>query len=287
MKSIKGSLLVIISAISFGLMPVFAKIAYENGSNNYTVLALRFIFSSIVLLIYMSVKKVSMKISIKEFKYILLITVFGYVVCSLSYFTSFEYITVGLSTMLLYTHPALVVIFSAIIYKDKLNIKKIASIGITTLGIYLLVDFRGAEFDLYGIVLATISSVTYCIYIIGLGTETLKKVNSMVITFYVCLVSAIVVSSFGLMNNQIIWSQNIITISCSFFLAIISTLVAMLTFIEGAKIVGSSKAAIISTFEPVVSLVLAIILFNEVITTSLAIGSTLIIISIIIYSTNS
>lgn len=156
-----------------------------------------------------------MKVSRKEFKYILLITVFGYVVCSLSYFTSFEYITVGLSTMLLYTHPALVVIFVAIIYKEKLSIKKIASISITTLGIYLLVDFKGTEFSLYGIVLA------------------------------------------------------------------------MLTFVEGAKIVGSPRAAIISTFEPVFSLVLAVILFNEAVTASLVVGSTLIIISIIIYSANN
>lgn len=57
MKNLKGILLVIISAISFGLMPVFAKVAYENGSNNYTVLALRFIFSSIILFIYMKLKK--------------------------------------------------------------------------------------------------------------------------------------------------------------------------------------------------------------------------------------
>lgn len=189
--------------------------------------------------------------------------------------------------MLLYTHPALVVIFVAIIYKDKLSIKKIASIIITTLGIYLLVDFRGSEFSLYGIVLAMISSRAYCIYIIGLGTKTLKKVNSMAITFYVCLVSAIIISLFGLIKGQIVWSQNITAISCSVFLAIISTLVAMLTFVEGAKIVGSAKAAIISTFEPVFSLVLAIILFNEAITASLAVGSILIIISIIIYSTNS
>ena len=287
MKNIKGSLLVIISAISFGLMPVFAKIAYENGSNNYTVLALRFIFSSLVLFVYMKIKKVSMKISKSEFKCIFLITIFGYIVCSLSYFTSFEYITVGLSTMILYTHPALVVIFSALIYRDKLSIKKVASILITTLGIYLLVDFKGSEFNLYGISLAIISSVTYCIYIIGLGSKALKNVNSMVITFYVCILSSIVVSSFGMINDQIIWSQNIITISCSVLLAMISTLLAMLTFVQGAKLVGASRAAIISTFEPIVSLVLAIILFNEVITISLVIGSTLIMISIMIYSNNT
>jgi drug/metabolite transporter (DMT)-like permease len=54
----------------------------------------------------------------------------------------------------------------------------------------------------------------------------------------------------------------------------------MVTFKSGLKYISASTAAIISTFEPITSLVLGVIVFKEIITLNHFIGSLLIISSV-------
>lgn len=282
MEKTKGIILILISGFCFGFMPVFGKIAYANGSNNYTVLAYRFIFAAIMLFIYLKAKRVSLKVSRSQFIQICIFTVLGYVTCSVTYFASFNHITVGLATMLLFTHPALVVVFDFIIYKEKLYSSKIISICLTSLGLFFLVDIGGSSFNLLGVILAILSSVSYAVYILGISNKEMKKVDSFVLTFYVCLLSSIVVLIISIFNGKFIYNQNFISLGVTFLLALISTLIAMLTFVQGTKIIGPSNAAIFSTVEPIVSLIFGVILFKEILTIKLIIGSMLVISSILI-----
>jgi len=282
MDKTKGTLLVILSALCFAFMPIFGKMAYAYGANSFTVLSYRFICASILLFIYLRVKKISMKISLTQVGYILCLSLVGYVMCSLTYFMSFNYINVGLSAMLLFTHPALVVVLSYFIYKEEMYIEKIISVVLTLIGIYLLGDIGGGNINLKGVGLGVIASIAYSIYILGVNGKPLKELNSFVVTFYICSFSAIFITIWGGLTNKMIWVQNYKSMTFIVLLALISTVVAMLSYVQGIKLIGPSKAAIFSTVEPVLAFIMGVILFKEGITLRLIIGCCLIVSSMLL-----
>ena len=58
MGHLLGVFLIVVSAVSFGAMPIFACLAYDAGANPITVLFLRFIIASIIMAIVMAVQRI-------------------------------------------------------------------------------------------------------------------------------------------------------------------------------------------------------------------------------------
>ena len=65
-------------------------------------------------------------------------------------------------------------------------------------------------------------------------------------------------------------------------IAVVSTVAALMLFLKGVKIIGSTNAAVFSALEPIVSLVLGVIILDEVISVKIIIGTILVIASMII-----
>ena len=67
MDNYKGILYAILSSLAYAIMPIFAKVAYDSGSNSTSALIFRFLIAGVVLLIYLKIKKINLKISFKQF----------------------------------------------------------------------------------------------------------------------------------------------------------------------------------------------------------------------------
>jgi len=281
-RSIKGIFYIILSAISFGIMPILAKIAYIYGSNSVSVLFFRFAFASIMLLSYIKYKNLSLKLNKKQIILILIFGLIGYTGCSIIIFTSYNYISVGLATMILYIHPAIVVILAALFCNENITIRKIVSLIMTLVGLVILVDIKGYHLNLFGILLAFISAICYSIYVVGISNKEFEKLNSYVMTFYFSILSAIAMFILGLVSNNLNIRMSLVSLICILLLAFISTIIALMTFLDGVKLIGPSNATILSTLEPVVSLVLGVIILKEVITFKIIIGSVLILSAVIV-----
>lgn len=65
-------------------------------------------------------------------------------------------------------------------------------------------------------------------------------------------------------------------------ISFISTVIALMAFLKGVKIIGASNAAVLSTLEPIVSIVLGVIILKEKITPIIILGSILILVSVVI-----
>lgn len=57
MKKIYGIIFTVVSSAAFGVMPIFAKIAYSGGANVLTVVFLRFFLATIIILPYIIITK--------------------------------------------------------------------------------------------------------------------------------------------------------------------------------------------------------------------------------------
>lgn len=278
---IKGIFYIVIASIAFGIMPILAKLAYKGGANAINTLALRFTFSSIILFIYIKTKKLSLRVSKEQIKLILFMGVIGYSMTSILLFVSYNYIDVGIAGMILHTYPLMVMILSIIIYKEKFKLKKFLYLMVTTIGVFIMLDVKVGNINTVGVILVLLSALCYAIYVLGASNDKVKNIDSYVMTFYISIISAIVGSTTGIVTNSFNNPINFYGIIAILLIAFISTVVALMAFLKGVKLIGPTNSAIFSALEPIVSLVLGVIVLGESISIKIIIGSTIIILAMI------
>lgn len=287
MRKLNGVLYIVVSSSAFGIMPVLAKIVYKQGVSQYTVLCLRFLFAAAMLLYYLLANKISLKITKVQLLFTFFLGAFGYSSTALCMFSSYKYISVGLATTILYAYPAIVTLISFILYKEKLYFAKVIALLVSLLGIYVLVGFNNTSFNMIGVSLSLAASIFYSIYVIGVSSSNLKKIDSFLLTFYISLFSGITILFGGLISNKINLNINFYSIVTILLIAFISTVIALMTFIKGVKLIGPSKASILSTLEPIVSVIFGYIILNESISLQMLIGGLLVLSSVVILTFKS
>ena len=282
MKNINGILYIVLSSVAFGVMPILAKLAYNEGATTYSVLFLRFIFAAIMIFYYLIKNKISLKLSKKQILLVILLGIFGYSGTAGCLFLAYNYISVGLATMVLYTYPIIVSLLSYFIYNEKLYTKKIICFILSLVGLYALIGVNTASLNAKGLLLSAMSAIFYSLYVIGASSTEIKKINCFVMTFYVSIVSAVTMGILGVGTNTLNFNFTFYSLVCVLLLAFISTVVALMAFLQGVKIIGPSKASILSTLEPIVSLILGYFILKQVVTLQQVFGSILIIFAVLL-----
>jgi drug/metabolite transporter (DMT)-like permease len=275
-----GVLLIITSAISFGAMPIFARLAYSSGADPITVLFLRFGLAAVVMMGIMLFGKIRFPRGLLLLELILLGAI-GYVGESLAYFTALTMASAGLVALLLYIYPALVTALSAILLKEHLTTVKVVALFFALSGTALTIQITSGG-SIIGILLGIAAAVDYAIYIL-LGSRIVRRSGSIGSTSIIIAstagVYAIIAPIHGLAfpGSALGWIAVIA-------IALISTVISFVTFFAGLKRIGPTTASTLSTFEPIVAVALAAIVLGETITPVQALGGLLILIAVVILS---
>lgn len=282
MDSYKGILYAILSSLAYAIMPIFAKVAYDNGSNSTSALIFRFLIAGVVLFIYLKIKKVNIKINLKQFFILLIMGALGYTVTTEALFLSYNYLDVGLATTLHYIYPAVVCLLSFIFFKEKVGYKKIISLILSILGVYSLIAFEDKTLNTLGIILALFSGLCYGINVISLSLKELKYLDHTVLIMYVCFGATLGLIIYGTFTDSIVLRFNFEIIYSYLGLSIISTIFSMILLLKAIELIGSTSASILGTFEAIMSIFLGVIFLGENLSFTLILGSTLIVMSTII-----
>ena len=277
----KGVILAIISAICYGMNPLGALFLYEEGLNVNSVIFYRFIFASILLAIFMLIKKDSFYLKFKE---IILLALLGLLfgISAISLFNSFLYMDAGLASTVLFIYPIFVAIIMALFFKEKNSIITILSIIFAFIGVVLLYESDGANVSNFGIFLVIVSSLCYAIYIVIINQYL--KISALKVTFYSMLFCTITIlihsffdSSLNIMPlvNFNMWFYTI-------FLALVPTIISLLFLIKAIQLIGSTSASILGALEPLTAVLIGVYVFNEKITFWLVIGIVFILFGVIL-----
>ncbi|SFD12161.1 DMT family transporter [Clostridium uliginosum] len=282
MNNYKGLTYAILSSVAFGLMPIFSKIAYKNGSNPTTVLIFRFFLASLILFIYLKYKNINLRIEKKQLTLLLLTGILGYTLTTQTLFLSYDYLGAGLATTFHFIYPAVVSIIGFIFFKDKISIRKITSLILSGIGVYSLIAFENQTLNSLGIFLALFSGVSYGLNIITLDLKLLKSIDNIIVTMYICIGATIGMILYGLLSNSIILEFNFKIVESYIVISTISTIASMILFLKAMDIIGAASSSILGTFEPIVSIILGIVFLGEHLSTALILGCILILTSTII-----
>ena len=277
-KNIGGVALVALSAAAFGLMPIFAKMAYASGTGTYTLLFLRFLVAAVFMFLLMLMKKLPLPTK-KEMLAFFLLGAVGYVGQSFCYFTALNYASSGTVSLLLYTYPALVMLGSAVVFKERITIKKAASLCLALVGAFVIIGTKLSA-GAVGIILAVLAAVFYSVYIL-VSSRVVKDGQGIQSSAFIMLGATIV---YGVINLFVGFQPPTAPAGYAavLLIAFVSTVAAFWAFFTGMEITGPSVASLVSTLEPVVTVIASVVILSEPLTANLLVGGVLVLSSLVV-----
>lgn len=270
---LKGIVLTMLSSITFGFAFTLGPMTYgAGGSNPVTLTFLRNFLSLPFLLLIVLFLKVDLRVTKNQLKNLAILGFIGNSITTLMLNIAFAHIDVGIVTPIHFTYPIFVTLGCVLFFHEKLSKQKIIAlvIAMSGIGCFFIESLNSASFNsstLIGLILAVASGAFYAFYIIFMDKSGLKSESPFKITFYVAIASSIGMFFYGISTNQLVLSS-LTTKSwiISAVFAFLCTVVALSLLQVGIKHIGASEAAVISTFEPITSVILGILLLNEKIT---------------------
>lgn len=277
MRRIIGILLIAISAASFGTLAIFGRFAYADGMDIFTVLFLRFGLSAAFMTVILLLRKEPFPRG-QILTQLIGMGALGYVGQSFSYLTAIQYASAGLVALLLYLYPIFVAILSTIFLHEQLTRVKIAALVIAFIGTMLTVGPAGGQIT--GILLALSAALIYSIYII-VGTNVMKHVSAVQSSTVIFASAGAVYGLLTIVNGANFPVSNAGWMAV-LGLIVISTIIPVVTFLAGLERIGPTNAAMLSTLEPVVTVLLAAWLFDEQLLPIVLLGGGLILAAVVI-----
>lgn len=273
-----GYLLVAISAVCFGIMPIFARIAYASGADTLTLLFFRF-FAGGVLLSLVAWKRKALLPPKGYWPIIVLLGVLGYTGTSFCYFTALKYASASVVSLLLYAYPALVTLFSVLFTHEKLSFATGLSLALALLGCILVIGL-GGHAEPKGVILALIAAFAYSLYIL-ISAQVVGKRTAMA-SSAVIIVSSSLSYLFLMLRSGVHLPQTVSGVLATLSLALFSTVVAFWSFFAGMGRIGATNASLVSTLEPLVTVFSAVLFLGELPSFATLGGGALIIIALVL-----
>lgn len=294
--------LVIIGSIAYGFLPIFVKNIIPYGYSSISIVFYRYLFTSIALFIIIVIRKknfkknlknnfkISFKINQRQFLELFIFSISGLGLTFYLLSQALLYISAGLTNMIHFGYPVVVIILMAIIYKEKINRLKILSIVSSVIGIFLLTKIVAVESieSFKGIIYALITTITYGSYIIANKKSSFANLDTMVSLFYMSLIISIAFFTAGILTKDLQLLNNIYVFYNFIAISLLCTVFSLGLLLYGVKNLGSSLASILNMFEPATTVIASAFIYHEKLTINIIIGSVLIILSTVfmIFSDN-
>lgn len=280
---VKGTILGIVSAVSYGTNPLGALYLYREGLNSSSVLFYRFLFAVIILAGIMWAQHQSFKLSRKELKTLATLGIL-FAVSSLTFYTSFHYLDAGIAATILFVYPIMVAVIMALFFKEHLSGVTIFSILLALSGIVLL--YRGGSsvgLNTTGVVLVLVSALTYALYMVVVNRSSIVM-SSIKLTFYVLLVCMTAIALQASLGSHTplqpltmprMWFFSIM-------LALVPTVISLVTMTMAVHAIGSTPTAIMGALEPLTAVVVGVTIFGEAFTLRLGMGIFMILVAVLL-----
>jgi len=264
-------LLILISTLGFSVYPILGKVVFAGGAGLSTVLFVRFVIAALFLWIIVIWREGFPRLTLRTW---LVLWGMGGIVYSMMaglYISSVLFIPASLAALLLYAYPVIVTVLAVLTKQEELSSFKLAGLLISTFGLVLVLGVAFQGINIFGVILALAAAFVYAIYIL-VGNKVLEKTTPLISTTIISTSAAFTYGFIGLPIGGTTWNLPRETWLGIGGIALFSTIIAMLTFFQGVKRLGATSASIISTTEPVMTVILAVIIFEEHLTLTQGVG---------------
>ena len=271
-----GSALCIASAIAFGAMAIFGKLAYDAGVGVLTLLFVRFTIAAPVLWIAALRRPAGFAGPRRTLLAALALGAVGYALQAGLYFAALARMDASLLSMLLYTFPAMVTAAAIALGRETASRRRTGALLVSSGGLALVLLGAGSgTFDWLGTALGLGAALTYTAYILvsdRVGGDIEALPLSALITTGAAITFGVAGAATGSLDTGFA-SEGWVWLAA---IALVSTVTPITLFFAGLRRVGPSTAAILSTLEPPTTVALAFLVFGESLTALQLAGAALV-----------
>lgn len=287
--------LILLSAGGFATLGVFGKLAAGVGLSIPTVLTFRFLVASVVIWGLFGVVdhratggksggggdggvyRLTGRTLLVAFG----LGAVGYAAVSGLYFWALEYLTAGLVGIVLYTYPVFVVVFAVVLLDETVTARTVAALALALVGVGLVTGADTAGADPFGVALVLAAAVVYTGYI-TVGRTALSTVDSRTLTAHVVPATAVSFLLYGAATGTLSVPTTFTEWSILVGLAVVATALPMFTFFAGLARLGASRASIVSTVEPAMTVSLGAVVLSEPVTPMTVLGGALVVAGVVL-----
>ncbi len=266
-RLIKGYVCGILSAVTYGTIPLFGKRLYQEGMSPSSVLFYRYLQAALLLLIYLGVTRKSLSVSREKLPALGLAAILLFF-SGLFWFMGFRVMHSGIGATILFVYPAIVAVIMFLFFGEKGSLRTILGCGVALAGVALLCLGGEGQVTVQGVVLVLLSSLSYALYMVEVKVcRALQELDAGVITFYAMFLSvplfflAMIFSQEGIQGipSASAWGNLM-------GLAILPSLLSYTLLAVSIQLVGATKTAILGALEPLTAVILGILVFHEPVT---------------------
>ncbi|HUR00713.1 MAG TPA: DMT family transporter [Gemmatimonadaceae bacterium] len=271
----RATLLIIISAFSFGSISVLTVLITGAGVSLITAMAWRYAIAAFLLAAVCDLRQVR-RLQRKQILQLLLIGGFGQALITYLSLRALDFIPVGPLAFLFYTYPAWVALLAAVRRTERLTPVRMFALALALIGVTIMVGGPMAErLNPIGVVLAVASALIYSAYLPALE-HVQEGVPALISTFFLIAGAAVAFAIVALVKQDVhipaqreVWTNIMI-------LALVSTVIAFATLIKGLAVLGPVRTSIIATVEPFFTAILGVLVLRSQFTAATIIGGILI-----------
>ena len=284
------NLLPVLAGVCWGSSGVFVRILYAAGFDNYSITFARLSVTVLIMGIVILIKDKSLfRISRRDVPLLMVSGMFGYFLMNLFYNSSINLLSLSLASILLCTAPVYVIIFGAIIFKEKITPVKILCLLGVVFGCVLLsgiVESGELQWSAYGILMGVLCSMSNAVCTMGCNEASgVRQINPLTVLFYnafFAMIPTLFLTDFSIIGNFVAEAP-VKGLGLLFVNATVASLLPNLFFNMSFKYLESGVVSILASgAEPTAALVFGIILFTEIPTVVGFIGMVVVIGSIIV-----
>ena len=264
----------IITGITYGLNPLFAKPLMNAGASTEAILLFRYGIAVILLGAYLLLKKENFRITLKQAGVLFSLGLL-YTASSTFLFEAYKYIASGLATTLVFLFPAMVAIIMVFL-KVVPSWPVWLSIAATFAGVMIMTGGAGTEtVNPVGVWFSIASAFVYALFIVIINrSKVISSIPNSLLTFYALLtgtfffIGRCLFSGADLMagiDGGMAWCNLI-------GLAVLPTIVSTASLAVATRNIGATKASVLGVFEPITAILVGTMVFGEALTPNIIAG---------------
>lgn len=264
-KTPRGAAASILAAAAlWGIIGVWNRRLMAGGLSPYSIVVVRNCGGLVLLLAVMALRDRSVfHVERQHLKYFFGTGVVSVVLFTVCYFSCQEICSLAVASILLYTAPAIVVVLSAILWRERVTKKKLLALGLTLVGCALVCGVFSGSLTVTGggIALGLGAGFFYALYSI-FGRYALAHYGPMTVTVWTFVFAGVASLALVRPAELAALAQPSLALT-AVGLVVCSTVLPYILYTRGLARVEAGKASILASLEPVVASVAGVVLFGE------------------------
>lgn len=258
-------LCILAAGICWGCIGLFNRLLMEAGMSPFSIVVVRNFGGLLVLTpLFLLLDRAVFHVKKEHLKYFFGTGIISILLFTFFYFSCQQVCSLAVAGILLYTAPSIVVIFSAILWKEPVTRKKLIALGLTLLGCACVTGvFSGSlSVSVKGVLFGLGAGFTYAMYSI-FGRYALMHYSPYTVTYWTFVFGGIGAMLVFFRPSEIALMEKPSIALTGLGLVLISTVIPYLLYTKGLAKVESGKASIMASVEPVTAAMVGVLVFGE------------------------